>query len=42
MGIKDRLMEKIWGGERDLRTKAWVFGSIALISCGVSSFYSYK
>ncbi|EKU20570.1 hypothetical protein NGA_0631200, partial [Nannochloropsis gaditana CCMP526] len=42
MGLKDRLLEKIWGQERDLRVKAWVFGGVALISCGVSSFYSYS
>ncbi|KAM3570049.1 hypothetical protein VYU27_007880, partial [Nannochloropsis oceanica] len=42
MGFRERLMEKIWSRERDLRTKAWVFGCVALVSCGVSSFYSYN
>ncbi len=42
MGIKEKLLERIWGRERDLRVKGWTCAGVCLVASGVCSFYTYR
>lgn len=42
MGIKEKILERIWGRERDLRVKGWGALSVCIVASGVCSFYTYR